>query len=111
MSGTLSLGVATVFPPPSSTPYFWSLPKNSGNIFVVDTQGDPARTIIRLNHSTDRFVKGTLATLMFKESGTRVKNNAYIRLKNNLDFVSKPNTSITLMANGDPTWTEVSRNE
>ena len=112
MSGTLTMGVATVFPPPSSAPYYWNLPRNSGNLFIIDTQGNPARTIIRLNDSaSNRFVKGTLATLMFKDAGTRVKNNAYIKLKNNLDFVSGPNTSITLIANGDPTWTEISRNE
>ena len=112
MSGTLTMGVTTVYPPDSSTPYYWKIPKNSGNIFLIDTQGDPSRTIIRLNHSTaDRFARGTLATLMFEEVGTRVKNNGYIKLKNNSDFVSGPNTSITLMAGGSASWVEVSRNE
>ena len=112
MSGTLTMGVTTVYPPPESTPYYWNIPKNSGNIFLIDTQGNPSRTIIRLNHSTaDRFPRGTMATLMFKEAGTRVKHNAYINLKKNADFVSGPNTSITLMAGGAATWVEVSRNE
>jgi hypothetical protein len=112
MSGTLTMGVTTVYPPPASTPYYWKIPKNSGNIFLIDTQGNPSRTIIRLNHSTaDRFPRGTLATLMFEEAGTRVKHNAYINLKNNADFVSGPNTSITLMAGGSATWIEASRNE
>jgi len=112
MSGTLTMGVTTVYPPPESTPYYWIIPKNSGNIFLIDTQGNPSRTIIRLNHSTaDRFPRGTMATLMFKEAGTRVKHNAYINLKKNADFVSGPNTSITLMAGGAATWVEVSRNE
>ena len=111
MAGTLTMGVTTVYPPPSSTPYYWKIPKNSGNIFLIDTQGS-SRTIIRLNHSTaDRFARGTLATLMFEEAGTRVKHNGYIKLKNNADFVSGPNTSITLMASGSASWTEVSRNE
>ena len=48
---------------------------------------------------------------MFEEAGTRVKHNGYIKLKNNADFVSGPNTSITLMASGSASWTEVSRNE
>ncbi|KAL7453625.1 hypothetical protein ACHAWC_005270 [Mediolabrus comicus] len=111
MAGTLTMGVTTVYPPPSSTPYYWKIPKNSGNIFLIDTQGS-SRTIIRLNHSTaDRFARGTVATLMFEEAGTRVKHNGYIKLKNNADFVSGPNTSITLMASGSASWTEVSRNE
>ena len=113
MSGTLTMGVTTVYPPPpDSEPYYWVIPKNSGNIFLIDTQGDPSRTIIRLNHRTaDRFARGTLATLMFEEAGTRVRHNAYIKLKNNSDFVSGPNTSITLMAGGSASWVEVSRNE
>mmetsp|Transcript_18921 Transcript_18921/g.31850 ORF Transcript_18921/g.31850 Transcript_18921/m.31850 type:complete len:666 (-) Transcript_18921:34-2031(-) len=112
MSGTLTMGVTTVYPPPDATQYYWVIPKNSGNIFLIDTQGNPSRSIIRLNHRTaDRFARGTLATLMFEEAGTRVKHNAYIKLKNNADFVSGPNTSITLMAGGSASWVEVSRNE
>eukprot|EP00985_Skeletonema_marinoi_P031031 scaffold35533_cov80-Skeletonema_marinoi.AAC.2 len=112
MSGTLTMGVTTVYPPPDATQYYWVIPKNSGNIFLIDTQGNPSRSIIRLNHRTaDRFARGTLATLMFEEAGTRVKNNSYIKLKNNADFVSGPNTSITLMAGGSASWVEVSRNE
>mmetsp|Transcript_24924 Transcript_24924/g.49813 ORF Transcript_24924/g.49813 Transcript_24924/m.49813 type:complete len:667 (+) Transcript_24924:61-2061(+) len=112
MSGTLTMGVTTVYPPPDATQYYWVIPKNSGNIFLIDTQGNPSRSIIRLNHRTaDRFARGTLATLMFEEAGTRVKHNSYIKLKNNADFVSGPNTSITLMAGGSASWVEVSRNE
>jgi len=113
MSGTLTTGVAIGLPPPpEEPPYYWKLPKNEGNLFLMDMQGDPIRTIIRLNHSTaDRFPRGTVVTLMFSLAGTRVSDNAYIELKNNDDFVSVINSSITLMASGGATWTEVLRNE
>lgn len=111
MSGTLTTGVAIGLPPPPETPYYWKLSKNEGNVFLMDMQGDPSRTIIRLNHSTaDRFPRGTVITLMFELGGTRVKDNAYIKLKNGADFVSVPNSSITLMGGGSASWTEVSRN-
>lgn len=112
MSGTLSMGVAIALPPPPETPYYWKLPKNEGNVFRMDMQGDPFRTIIRLNDSTaDRFPSGTIVTLMFPEAGTRIQNNAYIALENGVDFVSTETSSITLISYGSPSWTEVSRNE
>lgn len=111
MSGTLTMGVATALPPPASTPYYWILPKDDGNLFIMDVQGDPNRTIIRLNFAgADRFPRGSVITLLFSLAGTTVKNNAYILLKNNANFVSVPNSSITLMSNGDGTWREISRN-
>lgn len=113
MSGTLTTGVAIGLPPPeeNNTPYYWVLPKNQGNVFLMDMEGDPIRTIIRLNHSTaDRFPRGTIITMMFELAGTRVKDNAYIKLKGGSDFVSVENSSITLMAGGGASWTEVSRN-
>jgi len=114
MAGTLALGTAVGLPPAPElqTPYYWKLPKNEGNIFIMDMQGDPDRTIIRLNHSTaDRFPRGTIITMMFSEAGTTVKHNGYIKLKNNQNFVSVPNSSISLMAGGSASWIEVSRNE
>ncbi len=110
MSGTLTMGVTTAFPPLSTTPNYWSLPLTEGNIFNMDMRGNPNRTIIRINHGADRFPRGTVVTLLFPEAGTIVKSSAYIQLKNNADFVSVPNSSIALMSNGDPTWVEVSRN-
>jgi len=112
MSGTLSMGVAIALPPPPATPYNWKLPKNQGNVFRMDMQGDPIRTIIRLNDSTaDRFPSGTIVTLMFSEAGTTIRNNAYIELENGKNFVSTETSSITLVSYGGPSWTEVSRNE
>jgi hypothetical protein len=110
MSGTLSMGLTKAYPPPSSTPNFWVLPKNEGNYFDMDMQGNPSRTIERLNDSTaDRFSKGTVVTLLFSEPGTTVKHNAYIELRGSVNFVSTVNSSLTLISRG-PTWTEVSRN-
>ena len=113
MSGTLTLGGAIGLPPPAdSSPYFWVLPKNEGNVFTMDMQGNPLRHIHRLNHSTaDRFPKGTVITLVFEEAGTRVKSSAYIKLKNNQDFKSVVQSTLTLVTKGSATWYEVSRND
>ena len=110
MDGTLSMSMITAAPPASGN--FWVFPKNQGNLFRMDMQGNPSRTIIRLNDRyKDRFVKGTVITLLFSEVGTVVKHSAYIQLLGNQNFVVvSPNSSLTLVSNGDPTWTEVSRN-
>lgn len=110
MSGTLSMGVATAVAPSNGDR--WLLPKNEGNIFMMDMNGEkPGRSIRRINYSTaDRFPKGTVVTLMFEESGTNVVHNGYIKLKDNQSFVSTTRSSLTLMATGGPSWVEVSRN-
>jgi hypothetical protein len=110
MAGTLAMGMTTAYAPESG--FFWLLPKNEGNIFVMDMNGNPTRSIYRINHNTaDRFPRGSVVTLMFAEAGTTVIDNAYIKLKNNgLSFTSTAQSSLTLVANGDPTWTEISRN-
>jgi hypothetical protein len=109
MSGTLSLGVATVVAPPTGDR--WLLPKNEGNLFVMDMGGNPDRSIRRINDSTaDRFPKGSVVTLMFEEPRTKVIHNAYIELYKNKNFKSKKRSTLTLMATGGPTWVEISRN-
>ena len=113
MSGTFTLGGAIGTPPAPelNTPYFWVLPKNEGNVYMMEMQGDPLRHIHRLNHSTaDRFPSGTVITMVFEEAGTRVKSSAYIKLLNNQDFVSSAQSSLTLITKGSATWYEVSRN-
>ena len=109
MSGTLSLGVATAYAPPSGDR--WLLPKDEGNIFIMDMGGNPNRSIRRINYSgADRFARGSVITLMFEEAGTNVVHNAYIKLKNNQSFVSTTRSSLTLMSFGSASWVEVSRN-
>ena len=113
MSGTLTTGVGIGLPPPASEPSYkrnwWVLPKNEGNVFLM--QSDDGHAIERLNYSTaDRFPRGTVITLMFDEAGTKVKSNAYIELTGGEDFVSAAQTSITLMTYGSASWYEVSRN-
>mmetsp|Transcript_10634 Transcript_10634/g.23064 ORF Transcript_10634/g.23064 Transcript_10634/m.23064 type:complete len:768 (+) Transcript_10634:2-2305(+) len=111
MSGTLTLGATIGLPPNPATPYYWVLPKDQGNVFLMDMQDDPNRQIIRLNHSgADRFPRGTIITMMFAEAGTRIQDNSYIQLKDGQDFVSVEHSSITLFTEGGATWTEVSRN-
>jgi hypothetical protein len=109
MAGTLTMGMTTAHAPESGS--FWLLPKNEGNIFVMDMNGNPSRSIYRINHNTaDRFPRGSVVTLMFAEAGTSVINNVYIKLTNGQSFTSTSQSSLTLVANGDPTWTEISRN-
>jgi hypothetical protein len=109
MSGTLSMGVATAYPPDDGDQCV--LPLNEGNIFMMDMGGNLDRKIRRINSRTeDRFPKGSVITLMFEEFGTKVVHNAYIELKRDRSFVSKRRSSLTLMATGGPTWVEVSRN-
>mmetsp|Transcript_17250 Transcript_17250/g.39870 ORF Transcript_17250/g.39870 Transcript_17250/m.39870 type:complete len:355 (-) Transcript_17250:77-1141(-) len=108
MSGTLTMGVSTALAPPNGDR--WLLPLKEGNIFLMDMDGNPDRDIRRINYRTaDRFPRGTVATLMFEGPGTKVVHNAYIKLKNNENFVSTTHSSLTLMASGT-TWTEISRN-
>ena len=110
MSGTLSMGVATAYPPADNGDR-WVVPLNEGNIFMMDMVGNPERTIRRLNYRTaERFPKGSVITLMFEELGTKVVSNSYIELREDESFVSKKLSSLTLMATGGPTWVEVSRN-
>jgi hypothetical protein len=109
MAGTIAMGMTTAYPPVSGN--FWVLPKNEGNIFIMDMQGNPRRSIQRINHNAiDRFPRGSVVTLMFAEAGTSVVNGGYIKLKGGQSFTSTTQSSLTLVANGDPTWTEVSRN-
>jgi hypothetical protein len=111
MAGTLTMGMSTAYAPESAGSSFWLLPTNEGNIFGMDMNGNPSRSIHRINHNTaDRFPQGSVVTLMFVQPGTNVINSAYIKLKNGLSFTSTVQSSLTLVANGDPTWTEISRN-
>jgi len=104
------MGVATAVAPSSGDQ--WLLPKNEGNIFMMDVSGvKPGRSIRRINHHTaDRFPKGAVVTLMFEEPGTKVIHNGYIELKDDQSFVSTTRSSLTLMASGGASWVEVSRN-
>ena len=111
MDGTFVTSMTTATPPTSGDVTFWTLPQNEGNVFELDMQGDPLRTIVRINdQGAVRFAKGTIITLLFAEAGSRVRHSVFINLVNNQDFVSTPNSSLRLVSNGDPTWTEVLRN-
>jgi len=110
MAGTLSLGMATVGPPASGN--YWLLPKNEGNIFIMDMKGDPNRDIHRINYRTaDRFPRGSVITLIFPEAGTTVVNGGYIKLRGEQRFTSTVNSALTLLGSGSASWTEISRNE
>jgi len=107
MSGTLSMGMTTA-PPPASGDR-WILPLNEGNIFIMDMEGNPNRTIRRISYrAADRFPRGTVVTLLFPEAGTIVANQSYLKLIGN--FESTAGSSLTLVANGGSSWTEISRN-
>jgi hypothetical protein len=113
MSGTLTMGMTTVYPPAAGqNQYYWTLPSKEGNVFQMNMNATTNRSIQRLNPELNgRFPKGTIVTLLFLETGTTVVNSAYLKLLGNANFtVLKANSSITLVSNGDSTWTEVSRN-
>lgn len=103
MTGPLSHGVVSFTPATT----FIVLPKE-GNLFQISG----TQNIIRINHSgTDRFPRGTIIRLLFNDSGLAVSHNVYIQLKNNSNYTSVENGSLSLMSNGDGTWREVDRNE
>ena len=77
----------------------------AANYFTIDN----INTINRINHLlADRFPKGSVITLLFKNAGANVIPSAYIILKTG--FTSVLNSSLTLISNGDGTWMEVQRN-
>ena len=100
LTGTLTQGMVELSP----TGPFITLPKD-GNIFVIN--GSP--TIVRINQPlADRFPKGTIIHLIFKDNDAKVVSTPYIQLLS--IFKSDPNSSLTLVSNGDGTWRELNRN-
>lgn len=104
MTGTLSLG--------TSRHYGWQATAGrlqlplEGNSFCIGQKG---LVIRRINDSTDRFPPGTILSLLFDLQGECVRSSDWIRLKTT--FVSSgPNTSLTLLSDGDGTWRELNRN-
>jgi len=108
MSGTLSFGVSTAVPPADGGDR-WILPKNGGNVFEMDMQGNPGTTIRRLSYRTaERFPRGTIVHLLFSEAGTTVADQAYIKLSGG-NFVSTQDSVLTLLSLGSSSWREISR--
>ena len=107
MAKTLTMGLTTV----AYNGAFLMVAKTEGNLMIVHVPENPSRSIARINHSTaDRFPVGTVITFLFPEAGTTVANSGYLKLKNTQSFTSTVDSSLTLMADGDATWTEISRN-
>jgi len=100
ITGTLTTSMIEFTP----TTNFIVLPKEA-NVFVMNG----TQSILRINHSgADKFPKGTIITLLFNDAGMGVASSVYINLKGG--FTSVANASLTLIANGNGTWRELSRN-
>jgi Pectate lyase superfamily protein len=79
----------------------------NGNVFMLS--GDKF-VIARINPAkADRFPPGTIITLLFDNAGCSVRDSPFIKLKSGFT-TSSPNTSLTLLSNGDGTWREINRN-
>lgn len=80
------------------------LPTN-GNLFVIQRRALKIRSI----NSHHPFAPGTTITLLFEQPWTSVKTSKTLSLKS--DFVSnQAHTSLSLLSNGDGSWTEIGRN-
>jgi hypothetical protein len=105
ISGVLSHSLINNYSFISGTSYL-VLPKQ-GNYFIISGSNI---NISRINHLTaDKFIKGTVITLIFNNSGISVSSGAYLNLKSGFTSTAA-NTSLTLISNGDGTWREVNRN-
>jgi Pectate lyase superfamily protein len=79
----------------------------NGNVFVLK---DGSLAITRINSAkADHFPPGTIITLLFDSTGCSVRDSPYIKLRSGFTTTS-PNTSLTLLSNGDGTWRETNRN-
>ena len=108
MHGTLSTGLVKNIDYPDSG-NFYVLPSD-GNVFLFQplASGETYPTMLRLNHLTeDRFPQGTVITLLFLVENFSIGDSAYINLKSG--FTSSSHCSLVLLAMGDGTWVEVSR--
>ncbi len=101
MTGTLTSGMVET----TISSSFIVLPKD-GNLFEING----TNTISRINHLTaDRFIKGTVVTLIFNDASTNVTNSGYIILLKG--YTSQVNSTLTLVSLGNGTWRELDRNE
>lgn len=105
VTGTLTTGVSANYTFTAATGEL-VLGRN-GNVFVL-TGGTLA--IGRINASKgQRFPPGTIITLLFDSAGCSVRDSPYIKLKSGFTTTS-PNTSLSLLSNGDGSWRETNRN-
>jgi hypothetical protein len=102
MNGTLSTAMTTVSSVPANG---YLVLKKEGN--VIEIAGTQA--LHRITHSgAARFPKWTIIHLLFDDAGLSVTNGVYISLRSS--YTSMANSSLTLVANGNGTWRELSRN-
>ena len=100
MTGTLTQGFVEFTP----TTNYIVLEKNANVVRINGTQ-----SIHRINHSgNDKFPRGTVLTLLFTDAGLGVLDNVYIDTYGT--FTSAAGSSLTLLSNGNGTWSELSRN-
>jgi hypothetical protein len=104
VTGTLTTGVSGNYVFTAATGNL--VLSRNGNAFILSGTGF---TITRINCSRgDRFPPGTIITLLFDNAGCSVKDSPLIWLKSRF-ITTSPNTSLTLLSNGDGTWRETNR--
>ena len=103
--GTFTTGLGRIDRTTSSNPYI-QVPMD-GNVFFVEG----SHSISRINPVQNRFPRGTVITLLFNDRDLVVTHNPFIGLRDEKDFVSRVNSSLTLISLGVGTWRELSRNE
>eukprot|EP00050_Salpingoeca_kvevrii_P019363 m.85182 g.85182 ORF g.85182 m.85182 type:complete len:684 (+) comp8376_c0_seq2:129-2180(+) len=103
LSGPLALGTATLASAAGSAS--WVLPRTA-NTFVLQSAG----TIQRINYLQDRFLPGTIITLLFDAPGFVVQHSVFIALVGAQNFAPAQGGSLSLLALSAGTWREVARN-
>jgi len=105
ITGTLTTGVSGNYSFNAGTGDL-HLSRN-GNVFILS---GGRFAIGRINSAkAEHFPPGTIMTLLFDSAGCSVQQSPSIQLKSGFT-TSAPNTSLTLLSNGDGTWRETNRN-
>jgi hypothetical protein len=105
VTGTLTTGVSANYTYNAGTGDL--LLGRNGNVFVLS---DARLAINRINAAKGkRFPPGTIITLLFDNPACSVLESSFIKLKSGFTTTA-PNTSLTLLSNGDGTWRETNRN-
>jgi len=114
--GPITMGIATINPPLSGKSGAkkgeLTLPKE-GNIFKIKALPENRSPwIVRSINKSEAnwFKEGTLTTLMFEQEGTAVKHSEDIKLLGGEDFVAAKYSTLTLLAEEEGKFTEVTRN-
>ena len=81
--------------------------QRDANLFIVGLTTNS--NIRRLNQkAADRFLAGTVITLVFEQSGVHIRHGGYLSLHSETDWISTAGASMTMFAKPSGTWQEIS---